>query len=182
MPMTHAPETGVRKRRQKTGVGFWRRFFTPVAKFLAPETKVDEQKVIKLSISLSVQLMLNRLNKLNNFNNLKYKQNLQLQQTKTTTTLIIDHSQISILITWSPDSVAKQNLFYPTPESGARNIQHQIVWQTRQKPTPVFWRWFLAPVSGACVIGIINYWVCISSDHKISNKFFMQNLFQLSLF
>jgi len=31
---------------------------------------------------------MNKLNKLNNFNNLKYKQNLQLQQTKTTTTLI----------------------------------------------------------------------------------------------
>jgi len=45
--------------------------------------------------------------KLNNFNNQKYKQNLQLQQTKTTTTLITDQSQISILITWSLDSVAK---------------------------------------------------------------------------
>jgi len=33
MPMTHAPETGV---------GFWRRFFTPVAKFLPPETNTDE--------------------------------------------------------------------------------------------------------------------------------------------
>ena len=42
MPMTHAPETGARNRRQKTGVGFWRRFFTPVAKFLAPETNTDE--------------------------------------------------------------------------------------------------------------------------------------------
>jgi len=51
--------------------------------------------------------MLNRVNKLNNFNNQKYKQNLQLQQTITTTTLITDQSQISILIMWSPDSVAK---------------------------------------------------------------------------
>jgi len=31
MPMTHAPETGARNR-----------FFTPVAKFLAPETNTDE--------------------------------------------------------------------------------------------------------------------------------------------
>jgi len=44
MLMTHAPETGARNWRQKTGVGFWRRFFTPVAKFLAPETNTDEQK------------------------------------------------------------------------------------------------------------------------------------------
>ena len=42
MLMTHAPETGARNWRQKTGVGFWRRFFTPVAKFLAPETNTDE--------------------------------------------------------------------------------------------------------------------------------------------
>ena len=48
-------------------------------------------------------------------------------------------------------------LFYPTPESGARKIRHQIVWQTRQKQTPVFWRRFLAPVSGACVMGIRRY-------------------------
>ena len=45
-------------------------------------------------------------------------------------------------------------MFYRTPESGARKIWHQIVWQTLQKPTPVFWRQFLAPVSGACVISI----------------------------
>jgi len=46
MLMTHGPETGARNRRQKlapeTGVGFWRQFFTPVAKFLAPETNTDE--------------------------------------------------------------------------------------------------------------------------------------------
>ena len=42
MPKTHAPETGARKQRQKTGVGFWRRFFMPVAKLLAPETNTDE--------------------------------------------------------------------------------------------------------------------------------------------
>jgi len=42
MPMTHAPETGARNRHQKTGVGFWRRFFTPIAKFLAPETNMDK--------------------------------------------------------------------------------------------------------------------------------------------
>jgi len=37
--MTHAPETGT---HQKTGVDFWHRFFTSVAKFLAPETNMDE--------------------------------------------------------------------------------------------------------------------------------------------
>ena len=42
-------------------------------------------------------------------------------------------------------------MFYPTPESGARKIRHQIVWQTRQKPTPVFWRRFLERVSWALV-------------------------------
>jgi len=42
MPKTHAPETVVRNRRQQIGVGFWRRFFTPVAKFLAPETNTNE--------------------------------------------------------------------------------------------------------------------------------------------
>ena len=45
-------------------------------------------------------------------------------------------------------------MFYPTPESGARKIWRHIVWQTLQKPTPVFWRRFLAPVSGPCVRGI----------------------------
>jgi len=38
----NAHDTRSRNRRQKTGVGFWRRFFTPVAKFLAPETNTDE--------------------------------------------------------------------------------------------------------------------------------------------
>jgi len=68
----NAKDTHSRNQRQKTGVGFWRRFFTPVAKFLAPDTNMDERKVIKLSISLSVQLMLNRLNKLNKLNNFNY--------------------------------------------------------------------------------------------------------------
>ena len=43
-------------------------------------------------------------------------------------------------------------MFYPTPESGARKIWHQIVWQTLQKPTPVFWRRFLERVSGVLVL------------------------------
>jgi len=38
MPMTHAPETGARKLASVSGAGF----FTPVAKFLAPETNTDE--------------------------------------------------------------------------------------------------------------------------------------------
>ena len=98
------PETCTRKLASVSGAGFSRQL---------------------QNFWLFVQLMLNTLNKLNNFNNLKYKQNLQLQQTKTTTTLITDQSQISILITWSPDSVA--TLFYPTPESGTRKNMHQIV-------------------------------------------------------
>jgi len=57
-------------------------------------------------------------------------------------------------------------MFYPTPESGARKIRHQIVWQTRQKPTPVFWHRFLERVSLA--IGL----------HQISSK---SSLFQLGL-
>jgi len=44
--ITNTPDTRSRNRRQKlapeTGVGFWRQFFTPVAKFLAPETNTDE--------------------------------------------------------------------------------------------------------------------------------------------
>ena len=38
----YAKDTRSRNRRQKTGIGFWRRFFMPVAKFLAPETNTDE--------------------------------------------------------------------------------------------------------------------------------------------
>jgi len=96
--------------------------------------------------------MLNKLNKLNNlsnFNNLIYEQNLQLQQTKTTTTLITDQSQISILITWSPDSVA--------------NLSDSIIWRQKNSApdcmtdAPETDASFLAPVSGACVMGISSF-------------------------
>ena len=41
MPMTHAPETGARNRRQKTGVGFWRVCHTIWCRiFLAPDSGV----------------------------------------------------------------------------------------------------------------------------------------------
>jgi len=41
MPMTHAPETGTRNRRQKTGVGFWRVCHTIWCRiFLAPDSGV----------------------------------------------------------------------------------------------------------------------------------------------
>jgi len=53
-------------------------------------------------------------------------------------------------------------MFYPTPESGARKIWRQIVWQTLQKPAPVFWRRFLAPVSGPCVRGIRSVLIKLS--------------------
>ena len=36
----NAHDTRSRNWRQKTGVGFWRRFFTQVAKFLVPETNI----------------------------------------------------------------------------------------------------------------------------------------------
>jgi len=39
--------------------------------------------------------------------------------------------------------------------SGARNFATGVK-NRRQKPTPVFWRRFLAPVSAACVIGLIT--------------------------
>jgi len=38
MLMTHAPETGARNRRQKTGVGFWSVCHTIWREKLAPET------------------------------------------------------------------------------------------------------------------------------------------------
>jgi len=37
--------------------------------------------------------------------------------------------------------------------SGARNFATGVK-NRHQKPTPVFWCWFLAPISGACVTGI----------------------------
>ena len=95
---------------QKPAPENWRRFLALVfhasCKISGARNQHGRIKGNQLSIWLSVQVMLNRLNKLNNFNNQKYKQNLQLQQTKTAT-LNTDQSQISILITWSPDSVAK---------------------------------------------------------------------------
>ena len=36
MPMTHAPETGARNRRQFSGTGFWRRFLERVSCALGP--------------------------------------------------------------------------------------------------------------------------------------------------
>jgi len=36
----YAKYTRSRNRHQKTGVGFWHQFFTPVAKFLVPETNI----------------------------------------------------------------------------------------------------------------------------------------------
>jgi len=61
-------------------------------------------------------------------------------------------------------------MFYPTPESGARKIWRQIVWQTLQKPTSVFWRRFLAPVSGPCVRGISDD-DCLEDKRRLSELF-----------
>ena len=40
--------------------------------------------------------------------------------------------------------------------SGARNFATGVK-NRRQKPTTVFWRRFLAPISGACVRGITQF-------------------------
>jgi len=98
MLMTHAPETGARN---------WRWFLTPVFHASCKISGARNQHGrIKSNQTFYLAIRPTRV-KLNNFNNQKYNQNLQLQRTKTTTTLNSDQSQISILITWSPDSVAK---------------------------------------------------------------------------
>jgi len=67
-----------------------------------------------------------------------------------------------------------RTLFYSTPESGARKkIRHQIVWKTRQKTTPVFWRRFLQRVSLAlemlathCDTRCLNAWL-LNVHHSV---------------
>jgi len=43
-------DTCSRNRRQKTGVGFWRRFFKPVAKFLAPHGRIKTNQTFYFAI------------------------------------------------------------------------------------------------------------------------------------
>ena len=45
---------------------------------------------------------------------------------------------------------------YSLSKIGTRKIRHQIVRQMLQKPVPVFWNWFLAPISGTCVILLLS--------------------------
>jgi len=58
-------------------------------------------------------------------------------------------------ISWTDSQVESLISFYSSVlVSGTRNFATGVK-NRRQKPTPIFWRRFLAPVSGACVISII---------------------------
>jgi len=55
---------------------------------------------------------------------------------------------------WTDSQIESLTTFYSSVlVSSARNFATGVK-NRRQKPTPVFWRRFLAPVSGACVISI----------------------------
>jgi len=57
-------------------------------------------------------------------------------------------------MSWTDSQIESLITFYSSMlVSGARNFATGVK-NRRQKPTPVFWRRFLAPISGACVIGI----------------------------
>ena len=57
-------------------------------------------------------------------------------------------------ISWTDSEIESLITFYSSVlVSGARNFATGMK-NRRQKPTPAFWRQFLAPVSGACVFGI----------------------------
>ena len=57
-------------------------------------------------------------------------------------------------MSWTDSQVESLITFYSSVlVSGARNFATGVK-NRRQKPTPVFWRMFLAPVSGPCVTGI----------------------------
>ena len=57
-------------------------------------------------------------------------------------------------MSWTDSETESLITFYSSMlVSGARNFATGVK-NRRQKPTPVFWCRFLAPVSGACVIGI----------------------------
>jgi len=59
-------------------------------------------------------------------------------------------------MSWTDSQIESLITFYSSVlVSGARNFATGVK-NWRQKPTPVFWRRFLAPVSGACVINIRN--------------------------
>jgi len=65
-------------------------------------------------------------------------------------------------MSWTDSEIESLITFYLSMlVSGTRNFATGVK-NWRQKPTPVFWRWFLAPVSGACVVGIRWY------AHKVS--------------
>ena len=57
-------------------------------------------------------------------------------------------------MSWLDSQIESSITFYSSVlVSGARNFATGVK-NRRQKPTPVFWRRFLPPVSGACVMGI----------------------------
>jgi len=60
-------------------------------------------------------------------------------------------------MSWTDSEIESLITFYSSMlVSGARNFAAGVK-NRRQKPTPVFWCRFLVPVSGACVIGIRNF-------------------------
>ena len=59
-------------------------------------------------------------------------------------------------MSWTDSQIESLITFYSSVLlSGARNFATGVK-NRRQKPTPVFWRRFLAPVSGACVMDIMD--------------------------
>jgi len=60
-------------------------------------------------------------------------------------------------MSWTDSEIESLITFYSFMlVSGARNFATGVK-NRRQKPTPVFWRWFLTPVSGAFVMGIMMH-------------------------
>ena len=60
-------------------------------------------------------------------------------------------------MSWTDSEIESLINFYSSMlVSGARNFAIGVK-KRRQKPTPDFWRRFLAPVSGACVFGISRF-------------------------
>ena len=118
---------------------------------------------------------LNKLNKLNNFNNQKYKQNLQLQRTKTTTThwTLTNHKSVfwsrgrQILSRNRTFSIRLQNL---APEKFGTRLYDRRARNRRQFSGVGFWRRFLERVSWALVatgygkITVFNHIVEVSSN------------------
>jgi len=67
-------------------------------------------------------------------------------------------------MSWTDSQIESLITFYSSMlVSGARNFATGVK-NRRQKPTSVFWCRFLAPVSGACAIGI-RHWSLADLQH-----------------